>query len=123
MTSKDFDAEQQQAFLDLAVLAMYADGHLAAMEDGRVQQLLAAMGHESDYDRCRHYDAAVARVREYSQTVEGARGHAVTLAKSFATPAERQHVLKFLDDLFASDGGVSSRENSCLEAVREAFKM
>ncbi|MDB6023243.1 MAG: hypothetical protein JWQ04_3100 [Pedosphaera sp.] len=63
-----FTPQQNQALLDLLVLAMYMDGNLAQVEEARVQQLLAAMGFASDYDRNREFDASVTRVRRKSQT-------------------------------------------------------
>lgn len=123
MIHKDFTAEQRQALLDLAVLAMYADGHLASVEDDRMQRLLASMGHDSEYDRGKHYDGAVSRVSCHSPTVEAARSQAATLAKSFTTPEHRREVLKILDDLLGSDSRVAPQESSYLAVVRAAFQM
>jgi hypothetical protein len=81
------------AFLDLAMLAMYADGHLASAEDERVHRLLTAMGLGADYERNAQYDAAVSRIRRHSQTAEAVRTHVLTLAESFTScsfsPASR----------------------------------
>ena len=76
MNIKDFTEPQMQALLDLAMLAMYADGHLASAEDERVHRLLRAMGFATDYDCDKHYDASIARVSRHSQTAESARPHA-----------------------------------------------
>jgi len=123
MSMKDFSEKQRQAFLDLAVLAMYADGNLAAVEDDRVQKLLAAMGDESEYDRDKHYDEAVSRVSRHSQTIESARNHAAALAKTFSTPEQRREVFKILDDLLVSDGCVSQEESNYLKVVQEALRL
>ena len=40
VNTKGFSAEQQSALLDLLVLGMYQDRHLALAEDRRVQSLL-----------------------------------------------------------------------------------
>jgi uncharacterized tellurite resistance protein B-like protein len=122
MSIKDFSAEQKQSLLDLAVLAMYADGHLAVMEDDRLQRLLATMGYDSEYDRRRYYDGAVARVRQHSQSVESARSHAATLAGNFTTAEQRHELLMIVDDLLASDGSVAPKEITYLEVVRKALQ-
>lgn len=123
MNIYDFSEQQQQALLDLVVLAMYADGHLAAVEDANVQRLLAAMGHNTDFDRNKHYDAAVARLRRHTESVEAARTHATTLAKSFTTSATRQQAYDALNELVGSDNQVAPQEDSYLSVVRAAFQM
>ena len=51
MNVQVFNEAQQQALLDLLVLAMYADGHLGSAEDDRVRRLLAAQGQTAEYDQ------------------------------------------------------------------------
>jgi len=68
MTIKDLTEQQKQALLDLTMLAMYADAHLASAEDQRVVRLLGLMGFATDYDREKHYDTSVSRVGRHSQT-------------------------------------------------------
>ena len=123
MNLKGFTEQECQGLLDLAVLAMYADGHLALVEDARVQRLLTAMGCDSDYDRDKHYDAAVSRVSRHSQTVEVARAHAATLAQVFTTREHRRQAYDVLSDLAASDNQVAPQEGSYLAVVRQAFQM
>ncbi|MCW5930006.1 MAG: TerB family tellurite resistance protein [Chitinophagaceae bacterium] len=122
MNIKDFTEPQQQALLDLAALAMYADGHLASKEDERVLRLLGAMGFDSDYDRRRHYDAAVTRVSRHSQTADSARAYALTLSQAFSTREQRQAVEKILDEIVTSDRHVSDPENNFLSLVSEALQ-
>src|SRR3954454_9980154 len=82
-TIKDFSAPQKQALLDLAMLAMYADGHLAISEDERVNRLLGSMGFTSDVERTAAYDASISRIARHSQTAEAALLRAKTLTQSF----------------------------------------
>jgi hypothetical protein len=123
MNLKDFNDSQRRALLDLAMLAMYADGHLAAAEDERVHRLLSAMGFTEEFEHNRQYDAAVARVSRHSETAAAARDHAVTLAKTFTTPAQRKRVHEILDDLLTSDSKVAPQESGYLAVIREAFQM
>ena len=123
MNLKGFSESQCQALLDLAVLAMYADGHLAEVEDARMQQLLTAMGCDSDYDRNRDYDAAVSRISRHSQTAEQARAHAITLAKGFTTREQRQQAHDVINDLVKSDSKIAPQEGTYLTLVRQAFQM
>lgn len=121
MNIKHFTGPQQEALLDLALLAMYADGHLASAEDERVHRLLSAMGLEDEDGQARLYDSAVARVRGVAGSATAARGHAVHLSTHFTEPAQRRDVLSVLEDLLASDNQVAPQERGYLAAVREAF--
>jgi len=123
MNLKGFSTTQQQALLDLVMLAMYSDGHLAIAEDARVQRLLTAMGFTTDYERNKQYDTSVSRVRHHSSTVDAARTHAAALAQNFSTRDQQRQVHGILDDLIGSDSHVSTQESGFLGAVREAFKI
>ncbi|MEQ2009283.1 MAG: TerB family tellurite resistance protein [Limisphaerales bacterium] len=123
MNLTDFNDTQRRALLDLTMLAMYADGHLAAAEDERVGRLLAALGCETDYDRAKHYDASVARTRHHSGSTDSGRAYAALLARQFTTPAHRRQVLDVLDDLVTSDSSVAAQECGFLAVVREALQM
>ena len=122
MNIKDFTEQQKQALLDLVTLAMYADGHLASAEDERVLRLLGAMGYSTDYDRTRHYDAAVSRVSRHSQTASNAQAYAHQQAQAFTTREQRRVVTQALDDVVTSDSHVSHGENTLLALVREVLE-
>ena len=122
MNIQDLSEQQKHALLDLAMLAMYADGHLASAEDERVHRLLGAMGFDTQYDQGKHYDASVSRVSRHSQTAEMARTYATTLAQSFVDREQRRLVQATLDDLAASDSQVSAQETCFLSLVREVME-
>ena len=108
MNLKDFTDQQRQALLDMAMLAMYADGHLAAAEDERVHRLLSGLGFDTEYDQSKQYDAAIGRVSRHSQTAATAGAHVATLAPSFTTREHRQRVYDILRDVLSSDNNVAS---------------
>jgi hypothetical protein len=123
MDLTDFTQPQQQALLDLLVLAMYADGHLTSAEDQSVQRVLTAMGFESEYDHQRQFDASVTRVRQHSQSAEAAEAHAVELARNFTTDAHRRRVYDLLDGLMGSDSRVSGEERRFLSVIGGIFRL
>lgn len=123
MNVSDFTKPQLQAFLDLLVLAMYADGQLCSAEDERVERLFSAMGLDPGYDREREFDASVTRVRKHSQNPEDSCAHAVELARSFSTPGQRRTVYDLLKDLVASDSELSTGESQLLSTLKGAFKL
>jgi len=122
MNLKNFTEQQQQALLDLATLAMYADGHQAASEDDRIARVLTAMGFTTEYDRGKHFDASISRISRHSNTAAAARAHAVTLTQNFKTRDERKQVLNLLEDLLGSDSKVTPQENNFLSVVRKALE-
>lgn len=123
MNLTGFTSSQSTALLDLAMLAMYADDNLAAVEDERIGRLLAALGCASDYDRAKQYDASVARVSRHSTTRDAARAYANQQASQFTTPEHRKVVISVLDDMVTSDRNIAAKEGSFLDAVREALQM
>lgn len=118
----EFTELQRKALLDLVVLAMYADGHLAEAEDERVQRLLTAMGFTSEYDRASQYDAAVSRLARHSGTADAATRQVSALAQQFNTAEERRTIQEILRDIIASDDRVSPPESKFLTLVREALE-
>jgi uncharacterized tellurite resistance protein B-like protein len=123
MDLTNFTEKQRKALVDLMVLTMYADGHIASAEEARVHRLLGTLGFETDYDRSRQFDAAVTRLRRHSATAQAARTHAAQLARSFATPEQRRQVADLLEDLTGSDNQVAPAESQFLAAVKEALQI
>lgn len=120
MTAIDLSQPQKAALLDLTLLAMYADGHLASVEDERVHRLLGQMGYTSESERNREYDASVARLR-LTQTPEASLAHATSLAQNFPLHEQRRLVQATLADLVTSDTHVSLQESGLLSAIREVL--
>jgi uncharacterized tellurite resistance protein B-like protein len=122
MTLANFNEPQRQALLDLVVLAVYADGHVASGEDERVRRLLDGMGVVSDYERNRLFDASVTRVRQHVKTAETVRAHAVDLARNFATTEHRGEVEGIVDDVLASDSQVAPEEAQFATIVKAVLE-
>lgn len=122
MTASDLSPTQKAALLDLALLAIYADGHLARIEDERIHRLLGQMGYTVESDQNREYDASVTRIRHFTQASDSSLAQAIALAQSFPLQDHRRLVLATLDDLVSSDTHVSLQESSLLSAIREALK-
>ena len=90
MTLPDFSQftpAQLQAFFELLVLTMYADGQLTAKEDEYLQQFLAGMGCENGQ---RALDEAVTKTRPFIQSVQQAKDRMLELANVFTT--RKQHI-------------------------------
>ena len=114
-------ADQRNALLDMLVVGMYSDAHLARTEDARIERLLGAMGFTAKFERDREFDAAVTRVRQHSDPVAANRAVSTQVAQSFPAHADRNEVIKALTELIASDSRVSVEETRFLETVKAAF--
>jgi uncharacterized tellurite resistance protein B-like protein len=123
MEISEFSQQQQLALLDLLVLGMYADGHLARAEDARIEKLLTTMGYKTAYDRQVQFDASVTRVRKHLPAWDAILACAKELAGNFSKPEERQKVFALLEDVLASDQNMSENETRFLAGVRELFHM
>jgi uncharacterized tellurite resistance protein B-like protein len=114
---------QQMALLDLLVLAMYSDGHLARAEDVRIQRVLTGMGFKTTYDHQRIFDASIARVRQHVQSAKAASDCASQSAAQFNTPEERREVFGLLSSLAQVDGQTSEKEADFLNNIRTIFHL
>jgi hypothetical protein len=114
---------QKQALVDLLVLGMYADHNLSAAEDDYLQRLLDTFEFSSDYSRQAFIDAAFTRTRGHANSLESVGAYLEELAGQFPSAEDRRAVCEALDELLASDGGVSTAKNKVLSLVREIFAM
>jgi uncharacterized tellurite resistance protein B-like protein len=114
-------ANQRNALLDMLVVGMYSDAHLARAEDARIERILGAMGFNAKFERDREFDAAVTRVRQHSDPVAANRAVSAQVAQCFSSNSDRNDVIKALTELIGSDSRVSVEETRFLETVKAAF--
>ena len=123
MNTKGFSDEQKAALLDLLVLGMYQDGHIAAAEDERVQLLVKSFDLESDYVRQQFTDASFGRVSKQQRTPEAVRSAVFNYDSTFKDSRQRRQALDALAELLASDNRVTNEENRFLVMVEEALEL
>lgn len=122
MITTALNDQQQQGLTDLLLLGMYADAHLSAFEDARLERLLDAMAFSSDHARRLFVDAAILRVRRMGQDA-GARLKLMTdVAAMFPRAEKRQEICRALEELLAGDGTLTPAEQSYLIKVQQAFR-
>ncbi len=119
----EFSAPQQQAFFELLILAMYADGHLATVEDEFLQKLLESMGYKEPFERQRELDAAVTQIRPCIQSLAKAKELALSLADGFTTRQQQRKVYAAVERMMASDGHVTVWEGMLLSELRLKFRV
>src|SRR5215212_10562202 len=99
MDLKGLGADQRNAILDVLVVAMYSDAHLARTEDARIERILSAMGFGAKFEREREFDAAVTRIRQYADPVTANREVSQNLARVFASNGDRNSIIHSLTEL------------------------
>jgi len=117
----DFSQPERQALMDLLVVGMYADGHLATSEDDRIKKYLGTIGFNSDYDQGQFVDASITRASRHAQNEEERRGYIRSLVPVFKSDGTRREAFGILGSLLASDGKFSESESQFLATVRELF--
>lgn len=122
MNTKGLSDEQKAALIDLLILGMYQDGHIAAAEDARVNLMLASFDLPTDYARQQFLDASFGRVNQH-QASESVRNAVFQCASHFKSEAQRRQALDALAELLASDNRVTTQENTFLVMVEEAFEL
>lgn len=122
MSYSEFNDEQKLALLELLVMGMYADDHLALAEDARLITVLATLPAASDDARARRLDEIITRAGRHAISVESRRARTRELAKQFPTLELRQGACAEVEALLSSDREVSGAEQELLLLVKEVFQ-
>jgi len=112
---------QKTALLDLCVLGMYVDGHLASAESRKLSQLSRALGAGTEYDEGKAIDAAVTRVRQAAPGPDEATQLLARLAPHFSDSRSAALALETLKDLLAADNAIDVSEGTFFEIAQAAI--
>jgi hypothetical protein len=118
-----FSATQNHAFLDLLILAMYADGHVSSPENEQLQKLLVAMGFTDKPARRGEFDQAVARISPSIQSISKAKELALGLADEFTLRPQQKQVYAAVEQIMTFDNHISAWENTLLMELRMKFRL
>lgn len=119
----DFSTSQQRALFDLLILAMYADGHLTTVEDVQLNKTLVAMGFVEAPDQQHEFDAAVARMQPFVQSIWKAKDQAIVLANAFTDRKQQKQVFAGVEQIMLADNHVSAWENALLMELRMKYRL
>ncbi len=115
------DSGQTNAILDLLVLGMYADGHLAMVEDERLHAFLTRQGIETGDERRQHIGEAVTRVEHHDDNEAARRQQLAEIAARLDAPAARSLALATLERLLCVDEKYPAGEEHFWNEIRKAF--
>jgi len=121
MNVANFSESQRQALLELLVLGMYADGHLASVEDAKIQEVAATLDFASAYQQQQFLDDLFTRLSQIPLQSDAMRAHLAKLAKNFPTHELRHQALRAVGELLASDSNISPQESKFSALLRAEF--
>jgi hypothetical protein len=121
METQEFNQQQLQSILELMVLGMYVDGHIASSEDVRVKTLVDQTEFENDYGKEQFLDDIFTRVSRTSLTREGLKNYIEGLAPSFNDPSSQSKAKQLVAGLLKSDSNLSEKESEYLALIEESF--
>ena len=121
MSNIEFTKEQKDAVMDLLVVGMYADGHVASAEDERIGQLLNEYGVESEHERRMLASESIGRASQHAGTTEKKMEFAKKISALFEDRPLRVRAYELLEGMVASDAKLSEKEKAFLSLVRDAF--
>jgi hypothetical protein len=115
------DSSQTNAILDLLVLGMYADGHLAMVEDERLHEFLKRQGIETEDERRRNIGEAITRMEHHAGNAATRHQQLAELAARLDAPAARSLALSTLERLLCVDEKYPRGEEHFWTEVRKVF--
>lgn len=120
MNVSDFTHIEKLALLDLLILGMYSDAHLALREDEKVQAVLDTFNFTTKKERYHCVDAAVTRVRRHVDSFEAARDYATELIGLFSTRDRRGRAWVALGEMLAANRKMNEDQKKFLAVVTKA---
>lgn len=121
MNMSQFSNPQKEALLDLIVMAMYTDGHLALKESALLSRFCSALGWNDQYDQDKQLDASITRVRPNLGSNDKIAAHTSKLAQQFPNTEDRGRVEEMLTELVTSDDKITSEEQNFLQMMHAIF--
>lgn len=112
---------QREAIIDLLLLAMHSDNHLAISEKEVLEDQIGAFDWRSGSSVEIYVEEATARVREADETDEGRAGLFTELAERLGTEDAKVFALDLCKKLFQADADVDMEEISFLSELRKAM--
>jgi hypothetical protein len=120
----DADQQQREALVDLLVLAMFIDRHVANAE-GELIRARAEGGPDVAWQGSRSYqqffDASVRRTRDVLGSDDATRAYLEDIALRLETDEQRDKALAACRELVDIDGERAEAEENLLSQAREIF--
>jgi hypothetical protein len=118
-----FSTPQVDSLLELLVLGMYVDGHLADAEDRIIKEFAREAGIQPGYNFDQAIDRAVSSVRQVDLNDNSLRGAVSRIAQVIDEPDIRQTAFEALTAIHTSDADDSPAETKFHKIVVDIFDL
>jgi len=118
---REAQQQQREALLDLLILAMFADRHIAAPEQAAVRERAAALPWDSPRPLDVFVDSSVRRARRVLGDVEAEREYLADIGQRLGDAEARRAALVACEELAHVDGDLSAAEEELLARARTSF--
>lgn len=123
MNLESLSTEQVDCLLELPVLGMYADGHLADAEDQTIKEFAREVGLRSGYNTEQAIDRAIGAVRQVPRDEAGLRTAVERIAGVMDEEDVRGTALEALNAIHTSDANDAQSEIKFHKIVQDAFDL
>lgn len=123
MNLDSFSSEQVDSLLELLILGMYVDGHLADAEDQTIKEFAREAGLRKGYTTEQAIDRAVAAVREVPRDEAGLRAAVERIARVMDEEDVRGAAAEALAAIHTSDANDSLSEVRFHQIVQDVFDL
>ena len=112
--------EEREAFIDLMILSMYADGYLSRSEDELLRDIKAEFTWESGTSLMIYADSSIAKVRD-AEDKNGKTKVLQSIATRLQTDKARRKAIELCEKMLLADGSQHSVEDSLLIDLKHSF--
>lgn len=123
MSLETFSHSQIDGLLELLVLGMYVDRHLATVEDGSIRSYARAAGISSSYDLDQALSRAIAAIRQRPLDDETIDAHLARISDALGNNSARGMAFHALQEVLASDAEEPRSEKEFATAVKVKFEL
>lgn len=123
MNLESFSSEQVDGLLELLVLGMYVDGHLADVEDQTIKEFAREAGLRQGYSTERAIDRAITAVRQVPRDEAGLRAAVERIARVMNEEDVRVAGMEALAAIHSSDANDSPSEIQFHQIVQDVFDL
>lgn len=115
-----FNQEQREAMLDLIILGMYADNHLAFSENEVLKDFSQSFNWNSSESINYYMNRIIGHFRQIRDDPEAVNETIELIATKLSNQSEQ--ALKILEDMIDADGETVDQESKFYQKVEEALK-
>ena len=113
---------EREAIVDLLVLSMYSDNHIAMAESALVNEVAESFSWDAVTSFEAYINASIARVRSVKNDAVTRAGFIEFAAERIESTASKQKAVKLCARIFESDSDFSKAERAVYEEIKSGLQ-